>query len=144
MHLEDFPTPEPDFEQFLKSETSRGHPNLDQDILHEVIHNHGSEYNEVLKYIEENPSLAQRLGQSNVIKAELVHSVREEMARKLGDVVFRRTSLASAENPGDACIIACANLMASELGWTPTQVSKELNEVRAILRRLFPSEGSSH
>ncbi len=48
-----------------------------------LIHNYGCEYNEVLKYIEEDSSLAEPLQNSTVVKAEIIHAIRDEMAQTL-------------------------------------------------------------
>jgi glycerol-3-phosphate dehydrogenase len=95
-----------------------------------LIHNYGSEYPGVLKYIDGNPELSHRLGKSTVLKAEVVHAVREEMAEKIGDVVFRRTDLGTGGHPGEEALQACARLMASELGWDGNRVREEIIEVR--------------
>ena len=95
------------------------------------MHNFGSEYRAVLKHVEKTPSLAETLGTSRVIKAEVVHAVREEMAQKLSDVVFRRTDLGTAEFPGDAALAECAGVMAKELAWDNYRLQAELEQTRA-------------
>jgi glycerol-3-phosphate dehydrogenase len=70
------------------------------------------------------------LGNSTVLKAEVVHAVREEMAEKIGDVVFRRTDLGTGGHPGEESLQSCARLMASELGWDENRVREEINEAR--------------
>jgi glycerol-3-phosphate dehydrogenase len=66
---------------------------------------------------------------SAVPKAEVVHAVREEMAQKLADVVFRRTDLGTGRHPGEAALMQCAKLTASELGWNESRLRQELAEV---------------
>jgi glycerol-3-phosphate dehydrogenase len=65
-------------------------------------------------------------------KAEVLHSVREEIAQKLADVILRRTGLGSAGWPGEACVQVCAGIIATELGWDQARIRREINEVRAI------------
>ncbi len=103
---------------------------LDREVLEAMIHNYGSEYPGVLKYIGEDPDLAHRLVDSTVLKAEVVHAVREEMAEKIGDVVFRRTDFGTGGHPGEEALRACAQLMASELGWDENRVREEIDEAR--------------
>ena len=86
-----------------------------------LLHNHGSEYGDVLRYLCGSPSLAGTLGDSSVVKAAVVHAVRDEMAQKLGDVAFRRTDLGTAGHPGTAALTECADIMATELGWSQTR-----------------------
>jgi glycerol-3-phosphate dehydrogenase len=104
---------------------------LNAEILSALVHNHGSRYQEVLKYGAENPAWTQALGSSNVIKAEVIHACREEMAHKLSDVAFRRTNLGTGEYPGDSALQACAALMSTELGWDKQRVRREVEETAA-------------
>ncbi len=67
-----------------------------------------------------------------VVKAEVLHGIREEMALKLSDVVFRRTELAIAGNSEDAWLKTCAAIMAKELGWNEARTHRELEEVNAV------------
>ena len=67
---------------------------------------------------------------TDVTDAEVTFAVRREMAAKLGDVVFRRTDLGSAGNPGETSLTAAAALVAKELGWDEVRVLRELAEVR--------------
>jgi glycerol-3-phosphate dehydrogenase len=67
-----------------------------------------------------------------VIKAEVLHGIREEMAQKLGDVVMRRTQLGSTGHPGEPCLRACADIMSREMGWNEARTRDELDEVRGI------------
>lgn len=120
------------FDEFRRRTTEQRPPALSVGVMHALLHNHGSHYQEVLKYLDEDSTLAETVGAPTVIKAEVVHAVREEMAQKLADVVFRRTDLGTAGNPGDSALRTCAALMAVELKWDETRVRKELDEVRKV------------
>ena len=63
-----------------------------------------------------------------------VWAVREEMARHLDDVVFRRTGLGTLGNPGEEVLQRTARLMADELGWDAAMID---SEVQTTLER-FP------
>lgn len=117
------------FEKLVQSTIREGSRGLSPDVIRALIHNYGSEYNDVLKYVDKNPAWAETLGRSKVMKAEVIHAVHEEMAINLGDVVFRRTDLATGENPGEQPLRECAELMASELGWTREQIDEQFREV---------------
>ncbi len=118
------------FEDFLRQATLQESPALNPDVMHGLLRNHGSEYKEVLKYINQDPKYAETLPGSTVTKAEVVHAVREEMAHKLGDIVFRRTELGTRGHPGDNALQACVDLMASELGWDNSRVEQEVKDVK--------------
>lgn len=126
------------FEKFVKESISKERPRLDPEVVRALAHNHGSEYAAVLKYAKDDPMLTERIGDSTVLKAEIIHAVWEEMACKLEDVVFRRTDLGTAINPGDKALESCAQLMAKELGWNRERQQKELTEVRNIFSRKGP------
>ena len=121
------------FSEFLKKikkelYSSNG-SGLNEKVILSLIHNYGSEYKEVTKYIDEKPELSKTLGNSSVLKAEVIHAVKEEMAQKLSDVVLRRTDLGTAEYPGKETLRDCANLIASELNWNDKRVDEELAQV---------------
>ena len=89
-----------------------------------------------MKYACDNASLAETIGTSRVLKAEIVHAVREEMALKLADVVFRRTDLGTGAHPGEEALRVCSDLMASELRWDSGRTQNELHEVNAMFPQL--------
>jgi glycerol-3-phosphate dehydrogenase len=71
---------------------------------------------------------------SPVLKAEVVHAVREEMAQTLADVVLRRTDLGTGDYPGDRALAACAEIMARELEWSQERTEREQDEMRRHYR----------
>ena len=135
------------FEEFLNQVIERRPSELSAEVMRNLAHNHGSEYGRVLKYLDENPMWAETLGSSSVIKAEVLHAVRMEMAQKLGDVVFRRTDLGTGGFPGNDALRTCADLMAAELGWGESRVRQELEEVTSAFPRhpsTAPSNAGTH
>lgn len=94
-----------------------------------LAHNYGTEYPEVLRMGERTPDMLRPFEASTVLPAEVLHAVRSELAVRLGDVVFRRTDLATGGHPGDSALLACANLMQQELGWTDEQRDTEIRDV---------------
>ena len=123
------------FEEFIVQSSAKLAGTFGIDVIQSLLHNHGSEFQRVLDYVDADPSLAETLGETGVIKAEVVNAVRREMAQKLGDVVFRRTDLGSAGYPGEAEIKVCAELMAKELGWDETRIRNEINEANSAFSR---------
>jgi glycerol-3-phosphate dehydrogenase len=123
------------FEEFLHQAISNNTPKLSTDVIRSLVCNYGSEYEKVLRLVDENSALAETVPDTHVLKAEVIHAVRQEMAQKLGDVVFRRTELGTGEHPGEKALQICANLMANELSWSESRVTIELDEVRANFPR---------
>jgi glycerol-3-phosphate dehydrogenase len=70
---------------------------------------------------------------SSLIRAEVLHGIREEMAQKLTDVVFRRTSLGIAGNQRDDTLRSAAVIMSKELRWDDMRTQREISEVKTFL-----------
>ena len=110
---------------------------LKPDHIRSLIHNYGSEYPAVLKYIDENPQWGEAVGGSNTTMAEIVHAIREEMSCRLADVVFRRTDMGTGQIPAHDMLTICAELMARELGWDKRQMEREICAVRDEFHTIF-------
>ena len=122
------------FEDFLRDAIKNSPSALNTGKVRALVYNYGSQYQQVLKYVKENPEWIESVGESTVLKAEVILAIREEMAQKLADVVFRRTDLATGAYPGDGTVETCARLMSSEMGWDEDKLNMELEEVK----RTFP------
>jgi glycerol-3-phosphate dehydrogenase len=123
------------FHQFLDEIVNDRPALLNEEVMRHLGRNYGSSYEDILGLAEQNPQLVGTIGKSNVILAEIVHGVREEMAQKLSDVVLRRTDLGTGEFPGDKALQTCAELIATELKWNDERIQKEIDEVRALFPR---------
>ena len=105
------------FEEFLEREIQREPLGLSENTTRHLIQTYGSEYRAVLRYCEEDPKWSKPVTRNSlVIRAEILHAIREEMACKLEDVLYRRTELGADGYPDEACTTACAQIMAHELG----------------------------
>jgi glycerol-3-phosphate dehydrogenase len=106
-----------------------------------LVRNHGTEQRHVLTLAAGDPSLGATLGESAVLAAEAVHAVRDEMAVRLSDVVFRRTDLGTLGHPGEPALTAAAQWMGLELGWDRARAGRELDDVRGVYRKWAPFGG---
>jgi glycerol-3-phosphate dehydrogenase len=61
-----------------------------------------------------------------VLAAEVVFAVREEMARTLADIVYRRLMIGLQQDQGRPLYEMIAAIAASELGWTEDRRHTEL------------------
>jgi len=121
------------YEDFLQSEIRRKPHGLSEKAMRHLIYNYGSAYPDLFEHIAENSAALQPLGaDTEVLQAEVVHGARAEMALKLTDVVMRRTELGSAGHPGAEALYACAHIMAKELRWDATRISREIAEAEAV------------
>jgi glycerol-3-phosphate dehydrogenase len=124
------------FEPFLADAIQRKPAELSEEAVRHLAHAYGTAYREVLAPIEDHADLAHPVHDgSPVLKAELVHAVREEMAMDLPSVVLRRTELGSAGTPGRAVLETVATILASELGWDSKRVESEIDRVETIFRK---------
>ncbi|MCX6354565.1 MAG: glycerol-3-phosphate dehydrogenase/oxidase [Candidatus Aureabacteria bacterium] len=121
------------FNDFLMEALRSRPPQISPESMTHLVYHYGSRYPDVLSHVRKESQLGQPLpDQEHVTGAEVVHAVREEMAMKLIDVIMRRTELGSAGRPGNACLTACADLMARELGWNLSQKQNEIAQVLSI------------
>jgi len=119
------------FEDFLSSAIQES--GVNEKITRHLVHNYGSEYKNILSYGKKDPSWLQTVdGSEEVLKAEILNGIQEEMAQKLSDVVLRRTDLGSAGNPGKKTLSAVAEIMAKELNWDEERINREIQETGAI------------
>lgn len=104
---------------------------LPTDIAERLAHNYGASYRDIVRLARGNPAWAEQLGESRVLKAEVVYAIREEMAQGLADCVFQRTELGTAGHPGAAALGAAAELAGAELEWSAGRKQAEIAAVRA-------------
>lgn len=120
-----------EFEKTLKQAQQAAPAGLEPDVVASLIHQYGSAYTSIVQRVDKRPELAQRIGASATIAAQVVHAVDHEMARTLSDIVFRRTDLASGAYPGEAALRQAAALAAEALRWGPADIDREVLAVQA-------------
>lgn len=107
-------------------------------VMRHLERNYGSESSRILGYAAKRPDLGRTVaGSKEVLRAELLHGIREEMAQSLGDLVFRRTDLGTTGHPGLECLDECASLAAAELGWNGPRRIREME----CVERAYPVGG---
>ena len=140
------------FGTFVSQAIERRPMGLSADITRDLVHNYGSAYHEILQYLDSPcvriqpafsgtapapsaPSMPTKGDEdlSPVLGALVRHAVRDEMAKKLSDLVFRRTWLGNTANIGPAHLRTCAAVMAHELGWHSIKAQKELEDVKSMM-----------
>ena len=121
------------FEDFVKSTVADKPFGLDEKVMTHLSYNYGSAYKDILAYGVKDKSLVEKVyGSDEVLKAEVLHGVKQEMAQKLSDIVMRRTDLGSGGNPGLESLEDVAQIMGKELGWSDSKVKQEIDEVEQI------------
>ena len=91
--------------------------------------NYGSEARQVLARADQEASLRRCVGGSTTTLAEVAWAIEKEMAQTLGDVVFRRTGLGTAGDPGVPALTEVAAYMQQALGWSHKRTGEELHAV---------------
>jgi glycerol-3-phosphate dehydrogenase len=111
---------------------------LSENIKEHLRQQYGGDDKQILKYIEEDDSNARLISQDQTITtAEVIHSVRNEMALRLSDVVLRRTELGSAGYPGNNALEEVASIMGHELNWTSDKLAMEVGAVKKSYKHLI-------
>ncbi len=97
---------------------------------------YGSRAVSILVRMQENPEHDIWLDETaELLKAEVRYLIDEEMACTLADVVFRRTGLGTAENPGRELLTKLSAFMGDILNWDEARKAKE---VETLLQRYAP------
>lgn len=121
------------FEKFVADAIQNKPEALTEKNMQHLSYNYGSTYRQILDYGKNEAKWLEPMPDSDeVIKAEIIHAVRQEMAMKLSDVIQRRTDLGSGKHPGKACVAAAADIMANELGWDKARKAQEIKETNQI------------
>jgi glycerol-3-phosphate dehydrogenase len=119
------------FERFVSEETRLRYRELSTDAIRTLIAHYGSAYQEIFKYLPSPNESGDRT--LDLIRAEVLHSIREEMAQKLADVVSRRTTLALPGRLTEESLSISASVMARELAWNDERMRREIAEAQASL-----------
>ncbi|MGD0054997.1 MAG: glycerol-3-phosphate dehydrogenase/oxidase [Acidimicrobiales bacterium] len=104
---------------------------------------YGSESNELLELIANDPSLAQRpIEGQRYVNAEFLYAARHEMATSMVDLLTRRTRAhlhdARAALAGAPTV---AQLVAAELGWSAQEIDRQVLDYRALVEHELSSAG---
>jgi len=71
---------------------------------------------------------------SGDVPAQILFSVREEMAMTLEDLVMRRTGIGQFGRPAPELLVQLAAAMGAELGWSPARQQDEIDRVNRLYR----------
>ena len=100
---------------------------------------YGSDEEKMLSLVKENKEFGEFISEDlNIIKAQVVWSVRQEMARTVEDFLARRTRalfLNARESIRIAPIVA--GIMAKELGENETWINEQLAEYSDVAKNYF-------
>jgi glycerol-3-phosphate dehydrogenase len=118
-----------DFEALVQLTHKQQTSNLSISCVRALVHNYGTEAQNIIEIAAQDETFANTLGDTQVLKAEIVNAVKNEMAHSLADVVFRRTDLATGSNPGEQVLKECAQFMSTLLDWDEEEIQAQVDNV---------------
>jgi glycerol-3-phosphate dehydrogenase len=111
-------------------------------ITKHLARTYGSNWREVFDYVidrlvpSEDPGTLWLSRDPLLHRAEIDYFIEQECARRLADVVFRRSPLGSAECPGRGVLEELADSMAARLGWDEETRKAEIDSIFRHFRPL--------
>jgi glycerol-3-phosphate dehydrogenase len=108
---------------------------LDADSMAHLGEMYGPARAALFSLLDQDETLASRVvADLPVIRGQIVHAVRAEMAVQLADVLMRRTPLYLSEALDAPALGACAALVARELRWSKGETAAQVERVESLLQ----------
>lgn len=123
----------PSMKSFLKSLHKR-YPDFSPETVEYLGRHYGTEAPEIFGMARADKKLAEQLTADGEILAEVLYTVRNEMARSLQDILFRRTGIGTLGHPGKKVLTKVSDLVARELRWNSSKKEEEYKEAEKIFR----------
>ncbi len=132
-------TPNMDFSQWMERTTQRGEKlGLGTRNAYWVAKRYGRDASQVLDLIEQQPELAQSLGQLPFCRAEALYCARDEMVIQLKDLVRRRIPLMLMMPPNQELLEELASLIAPVRGWSADECAEQVARTLQRWPRIVP------
>lgn len=112
---------------------------LDIETAKHLNQKYGSRANKILEIIRENPLLGQKISdKSLVLKAEVIYSVRFEMACTIRDFMARRTRLEITDwQLSLEMTPSVGQLMATTLGWSAIETAQSIAVYQELIKKFM-------
>ena len=123
-----------EWQEFLK----KNDIGLDEKVSHHLYQQYGRGAFEIMKLIQNNPTLGERLVDENdFIKAEIIYVLRYELTTHLIDVFCRRTEMSLFIGHRKASEVAeiVADLMANEYSWSEEKTKIEIQHYLEYIKK---------
>ncbi len=102
---------------------------LQQETVEYLIRFYGSKFRNVLKFIELDHSLSEKITEHHEdIKAQVIYAAETELAKKLEDILIRRTGIGTSKCLGINCAETVANIIAPLWGWDTKEKNDRVKE----------------
>ena len=103
------------------------------DVGH-LVRLYGARLPRVFALAKGRPELGQPIGRTGDIAAQVIHTVRDEMAMTLADVVLRRTGIGQLGAPGSDILNDVFRILGAELGWAGARRTSEVERLASAYR----------
>jgi len=110
------------------------YPSFKKNTLEVCAKYYGSEVDALMRIAQSNKKYREIVTHDGEILAEVTYAIRHEMARTLSDIVFRRTGICTAGNPGNDVLTLVAETAAKELKWDQKELNRQLKSVQQRLQ----------
>ncbi|MCH7517560.1 MAG: glycerol-3-phosphate dehydrogenase/oxidase [Candidatus Dadabacteria bacterium] len=119
-----------ELEDYLNREIDKNKGLLHPSQTRKLIYTYGAAYGGVLKYIDRSKAgHLNNIDNDSLIKSQIIYAIKEEMAQKLTDVIFRRTNLGLNFENLQNNLTQYSRIMAKELNWDDSRIKMEEDEV---------------
>ena len=124
----------------LPSDESAFHVNMDisgmsQPVLANLIRTYGRHGRDIVRIANRNQNLQKAIcSHHNLIGAQVIFAIEQELAKTLTDVAVRRLRLDQTPCRGFDCVNRVTDLMADRLGWSSLQKAAETLEYQNWVR----------
>ncbi len=110
---------------------------LDETIVLHLLNRYGALISEVLKLIEDDPTLAKKLSNDlPYIRAEIYYGASHEGALSVDDVISRRTRISfEAVSHGLDLVEEIAGVIAPVLGWSAKERKASIAQYQSLVKR---------
>ena len=129
----------------LEATTSKARATIaDAAVAERLVMAHGSAWQRVWMRGDADRRMRERIvPELPYILAEIPHSIEEEHACTLADLLIRRTQIAfETEDHGRAAARRVAAVVAPVFGWTMSEIDRQLEGYGAEARRIFGVDAS--
>jgi len=111
---------------------------IDPKIIERLVINYGSHYLKILSYGLPDRSLLNRLSPNcDVLQAEVIYAIEEEMTLKLTDFMNNRSHLLKFDKSnGREVMYRIAEIMRGSLNWSDEEYQRQIDEYLELVRRI--------
>jgi glycerol-3-phosphate dehydrogenase len=116
----------PDMEAFV-ADCKKRYPALREHQIDYLSRNYGAEIDALMEMAAGKPELTRPLNRDGEMAAQVLYAIRNEMARTLCDILFRRTGLGTLGYPGSLVLRTVADIAGAELRWSDKKKREEIS-----------------